>query len=293
MSLHQSPIGGTRVALLSDRWLKPEAWSRRGLTLVRLQPVAFERLLAEPPDAIVLDPACGNARQVADCWQLHDLLRVPLVVLDEGASPAATVAHLERGAADVITESPDGALLAAQVVAVLRRCRRESLQQVPAVLNLGGVEVDMVRRLVRREGGDLPLSRTEYSLLLAFLQSGGRTSTHHELMTRVWGAECASATHYLRLYIRYLREKLEDDPRRPARILNVWGVGYRLALGASEASTIDPTPPACSPTSLLSAGPGLDASATEDTSWMSACSSPPPPRPARRTSRPSAITASR
>jgi two-component system KDP operon response regulator KdpE len=262
---HSTP---SRVALLSDRWLAPREWSERGMSAVRLRPMAFERLLADPPDAIVLDPACGDTRQVADCWQLHDLLRVPVVVLALSASADEVAALLERGAEDVVTETPDPALLAARVGAILRRCRRQALHHLPPVVNLDGVEVDLVRRVVRRPGGTQSLSRTEFNLLLAFLRSGGRTCTHHELMTRVWGTECASATHYLRLYIRYLREKIEDDPRRPSRILNVWGVGYRLALRPA-AETVMP--------------------AAEDSAWLSSSSSPPP-RPTSPTTSPVSAT---
>jgi DNA-binding response OmpR family regulator len=294
-----------RVALLSDRWLTPREWSQRGMSAVRLRPMAFERLLADPPEAIVLDPACGDARQVADCWQLHDLLHVPVIILAEGAPSDDVLALLERGAQDVVTEPPDAALLAARVAAILRRSRRQALQRIPPVVNLGGVEVDMVRRVVRRPGGCQSLSRTEFNLLLAFLRTGGRTCTHHELMTHVWGTECASATHYLRLYIRYLREKIEDDPRRPARILNVWGVGYRLALGAATAAFGPAVAEAALPLSAIAPN-GKGASTTgaraprgartpvaEETAWTSSSLSLPPPRPTRRRSLVSATTASR
>ena len=234
-----------RVALLSDRWLSPGQWSRRGMSAERLRPVAFERLLADPPAAIVVDPACADARQLADCWQLHELLGVPVIVLAEGATGDEAAALLRRGADEVITGTPDASLLAAQVAAILRRSQRQTLRDASALLQLDGdVEVDMVRRIVRRPAGSQSLSRTEFNLLLALVRAGGRACTHHELVSQVWGADCASATHYLRLYIRYLRDKIEADPRRPRAILNVWGVGYRIALASTRANTaaLEPAP---------------------------------------------------
>jgi two-component system KDP operon response regulator KdpE len=220
-----------RVGLISDRWLKPAEWSQRGLTLVRMQWLAFEWLLVDPPAAIVLDLESADARQVADVWQLHDLLGVPVVVL-AGAAPRGEIqALLERGAEDVVTGSPDGTLTAALVAAILRRPRSGSVQQVPLVLRLDGIEVDMARRVVRRPGGPLSLSRTEFALLMALVRAGGRACSHAELVTRVWGADHAAATHYLRLYIRYLRQKIERDPLHPRHLLNVRGVGYRLVPG--------------------------------------------------------------
>jgi two-component system KDP operon response regulator KdpE len=258
--------------------LESREWTVRGMSATRLRPLPFERLLADPPDAIVLDLACAETRQVTDCWQLQELLRVPVIVLAESAPTDTVLTLLERGAEEVVTEPPDAALLAARVAAILRRCRRQALDQLPPIVNLDGVEVDLVRRVVRRSWGELSLSRTEFNLLLAFLRAGGRTCTHHELMTRVWGMECASATHYLRLYIRYLREKIEDDPRNPTRILNVWGVGYRLAL-RTDAPAIAP---AAIPTSTTA----------EHAAWTSDSSSAPQHQQPARTLRGSMLAAS-
>ena len=241
-----------RVALLSDQSLHPAEWGRRGMSTVRVRQVAFERLLADTPDAIVLDVASADARQVAECWQLYDLLAVPVIVLAPGAASAEVVAYLERGAAEVVTETPDSALLAARVAAVLRRARRSAADRLTTMMQLsGGVSVDLVRRVVHRPEGAQSLSRTEFSLLLALLRAGGRACPHGELITRVWGAESASATHYLRLYIRYLRGKIEADPDRPRHILNVWGTGYRLALGlAAEAAQRTDAAPAAAKAAL-------------------------------------------
>src|SRR5207253_4637127 len=92
-----------RVALLSDRWLDPDPWARRGMGLSYLPPVAFERLLVDPPDVIVLEPANVDARRIADCWQLHALRAVPVIILAEGAGCDMVTALLQRGADEVVT----------------------------------------------------------------------------------------------------------------------------------------------------------------------------------------------
>ncbi len=238
--LPDHPAPAARVALVADRWLEPAEWSRRGLTLFRLGPVTLEQLIADVPAAIVLDVVRGDARQVAWCWQLRDLLCVPLIVLAQGMASDDVAALLERGADEVVTDAPDGAELAAHVAAILRRMPRRAMDGVLPALQLGDVHVDMVNRVVHRPDGALSLSPTEFRLLLALLHAGGSPCPHAQLATRVWGSEFASATHYLRLYVRYLRKKLEQDPMRPRHILNVRGVGYRLVVdpAAAPAGTV-------------------------------------------------------
>lgn len=231
-----------RVAMLSDRLWSPRHWSQRGMSVVRLAPAALERLLSNTPDAVVLDLASGGSHHVAACWRLRDLVQVPFVVLAEGASGTEVEAHFERGADDVVTEPPDDSLLAARVAAVLRRRLEPSSDRTPQTIRFSGADVDMTRRLVLRESGCQALSRTEFSVLEALLRAGGRACSHAELITRVWGAECASARHYLRLYVRYLRKKIEADPERPRNILNVRGMGYRLTVESTVESTEAPEP---------------------------------------------------
>jgi two-component system KDP operon response regulator KdpE len=222
-----------RVGFLSGTWQPAGEWMRRGLTPYRLPAGAIERLFADPPDVIVVDAARDDARPVADCWQLADLLGVPLVVLAPGAAAETVTALLARGATDVITESRAAlpvALLAARVAAVVRRTGRREGARLPVRLQVDGGEIDLVHRVVRRADGARSLSATEFRLLLALLRAGGRTCPHGELMARVWGPSSTSATHYLRLYVQYLREKIEADPRRPRHLVNVRGSGYRLVL---------------------------------------------------------------
>ncbi len=222
-----------RVLIASTRPINPAMWLRRGM-VAQPWPATVERALAEPPAAVVLDLRSAGAH-TEDCWLLHNLLGVPLIALAEApARPEEVAAALDRGAAEVVTDSLDEALLAARVAAVLRRARRDVLQELPAVVTVGEAVVDLMRRRVCRAGQEYSLSRTEFALLLALLRANGRACSHGELVARVWGQGGPSGEHYLRLYIRYLRQKIEADPRRPRAIVNVWGVGYRLVLGHGE-----------------------------------------------------------
>jgi two-component system KDP operon response regulator KdpE len=224
-----------RIAVVSGSDIRTAAWYRRNMLLVRIQSRVAERLLADPPDVILLDAATIDAQLEAACWQVHDLLHIPIVVVADALPTKAAVDLLDRGAEDVVAGPPDSPLLAARVAAILRRRRGEALRRMPPLLRFPGVEIDMVRRVVRRGATTRSLSRTEFSLLVALFQAGGRPCLHRDLLRQVWRSDDPSATPYLRLYIRYLREKLEEDPRHPRLIVNVWGTGYRLVLAEGAA----------------------------------------------------------
>lgn len=99
---------------------------------------------------------------------------------------------------------------------------------VPALVHVGDIEIDQVGQLVRKRGATVSLSRTEFRLLATLAEHAGEVVPSKALVVRVWGNQYAGETQYLRLYIRYLRQKLEDDPRHPAYIVNRWGSGYAL-----------------------------------------------------------------
>lgn len=231
-----------RVAVPAPHRSRSVEWERRNLRLTPLEAVSLDASFADPPDALVLDLAASDMAAQAECWQVHDLLQIPLIVVRSDSCSDGSVALLERGADEVLAAGVEPALLAATVAAVLRRAQRQTVQGMMPVIRWGETEIDLVKRVVHRAGAVQSLSRTEYRLLVALLRAKGRACTHCELITQVWGANCATATHYLRLYIRYLREKIEVDPRHPQRIINVWGTGYRLLPVPSEEPTRESHP---------------------------------------------------
>lgn len=278
LDTRRSETASARVVFVSPNEVTPAVWSRRGMSLVRLHTGVLDQLLADPPDVIVLDRTATAPALEGECWQVHDLLHTPIVIVAGALASQETVALLDRGAEEVITGLPDAALLAACVAAILRR-RGETDLRLP-VLRLPGVEIDMVRRVVHRADTSRSLSRTEFSLLVALLRAGGRPCSHHELLRQVWRTADLSATPYLRLYIRYLREKVEDDPRRPRLIVNVWGRGYRLALGAQTA----PQPIPGSDDGRVHPSPDGTFPTEEEVTWRPGSSSSARSRVSRRTS---------
>jgi two-component system KDP operon response regulator KdpE len=96
------------------------------------------------------------------------------------------------------------------------------------IFHTGKLEVDLTARVVRLNGKEVKLTATEYSLLRLFVQHAGKVLTHRQILREVWGPNCEAQTHYLRVYMAHLREKLEVDPAAPALFLTEPGVGYRM-----------------------------------------------------------------
>jgi two-component system KDP operon response regulator KdpE len=184
-------------------------------------------LVREPPDALVIDLGADDAEQQAALWRLRAALDLPTVAITSQHGGECFTQILQRGADTILHGPATPQVIAAAVGALLRRIRPNVAAAAP-VIHLGDVEIDLVHRVVRRDGKVLTLSRTEFSLLSALVRANGRVCTQHELLAEVWGAERTSESHYLRLYIRYLREKIELDPSHPCHIVTVRGVGYRF-----------------------------------------------------------------
>jgi two-component system, OmpR family, KDP operon response regulator KdpE len=128
----------------------------------------------------------------------------------------------------------------ARLRATIRRYNRElELQADDAVVRTGALVVDRQSQRVSKCGIAVPLTRTEYRLLDALAVRLAQVAPHRYLLSTVWGEEYVDDTHYLRVYVGYLRAKLEDDPARPRYLVNEWGTGYRLALLPIET---DPAP---------------------------------------------------
>src|SRR5262249_47985462 len=138
---------------------------------------------------------------------------------------------LEAGADDVMPNRVAGEELLARIRATSRRATRE-VTPTPdqGLVRTGDLMIDRTKRLVTKAGRNVALSQTEYRLLDALASHVGRVAPHRFLLSTVWGDAFVDDTHYLRMYVGYLRAKLEDDPGQPTYLRNEWGTGYRLAL---------------------------------------------------------------
>ncbi len=178
------------------------------------------------PDAILLDLVMPPPDGFAVLTDLRGWSDVPVIVLSARGQEPDKVAALDRGADDYLTKPFGMDELLARLRAVLRRARREDEEALIA----GPVTIDLARHVVTRHGEEVHLTPTEFALLRALAADAGKVLTHRQLLERAWGGYAAENTQQLRVYVNYLRRKLEDDPARPALIVTEPGVGYRLRL---------------------------------------------------------------
>jgi two-component system, OmpR family, KDP operon response regulator KdpE len=182
-------------------------------------------LLGNSPDIIILDLGLPDI-------QGHDLLRmirgrneaVPVIVLSSRGDEVGKVQALDLGADDYVTK-PFGM---DELLARMRAALRHQLQThgERPVFRVGDLSVDLVRRIVKVGDKVVKLSPKEYDLLRVLVQHAGKVLTHKYLLTELWGD--LSDAQYLRVYVRQLRQKLEDDPEKPKYIHTETGIGYRL-----------------------------------------------------------------
>jgi two-component system KDP operon response regulator KdpE len=186
------------------------------------------------PDLLVVDLGLPDGDGIDLIRDVRGWSNVPILVLSARSGEVDKVAALDAGADDYLTKPFGVAELLARVRANLRR-HRTAAPDVPSgtgeVLqnfNFGNVEVDFQNRIVRRNGTEVHLTPIEYRLLTVLISNVGRVMTHRQLLREVWGPSQASQSHYLRIYMGHLRQKLENDPTQPQYLLTETAVGYRL-----------------------------------------------------------------
>jgi two-component system KDP operon response regulator KdpE len=178
-----------------------------------------------PPDIVLLDLGLPDLDGVTVLKRLREWTRVPVIVLSVREREEDKIAALDHGADDYITKPfSTGELLARLRVAQRHATPKPEL----SVFRSGNLEVDLTARVVKREGKEVKLTATEYSLLRMLVQNAGKVLTHGQILREVWGPNYGEQTHYLRVYIAHLREKLEAEPSKPAMIATEPGVGYRF-----------------------------------------------------------------
>jgi two-component system, OmpR family, KDP operon response regulator KdpE len=176
------------------------------------------------PDALVLDLVMPDVDGLEVLRQTRTWSDLPVLVLSARGQERDKVQALDLGADDYLTKPFGMDELLARVRAILRR-RGES--QV-TTLAFGDIEFDLAKHVVTKAGEEVHLTPTEFDLLRVLGVNAGKVITHRQLLERVWGAYAAENSQQLRVYINYLRRKLEDDPARPRWIVTDPGVGYRL-----------------------------------------------------------------
>jgi len=186
---------------------------------------ALSALRHHRPDLVLLDLGLPDIDGLVLIARIRAISPVPIVVLSSRGDEAAKVAALDAGADDYVTK-PFGA---DELMARLRAALRHRLAQQGAERTFasGDLNVDLVRRLVRRGPEDVRLSPKEYDILEQLVIHAGKVLTHKHLLREVWRDESVDP-QYLRVYVRQLRQKIEVDPSSPRHVLTEPGIGYRL-----------------------------------------------------------------
>lgn len=189
---------------------------------------ALNQLRDQLPNLVLLDVMMPGLDGFDTLQMIREISTVPVIMLTAKGEVEDRVRGLELGADDYITKPFSPAELVSRVGAVLRRTELPSEPQHDVIEVDDRLKIDFDRREVWVEGKEVKLRPTEFRLLYHLVKNAGWVVPHEQLLAKVWGYEYREETHYLRLYINYLRQKLEKDPSNPQYILTERGVGYRF-----------------------------------------------------------------
>ncbi|TCL75305.1 two-component system KDP operon response regulator KdpE [Hydrogenispora ethanolica] len=178
------------------------------------------------PDLIILDMGLPDMDGLEVLKQLREWSQTPVIVLSVKEQEETKIAMLDAGAEDYVTKPFGMGELLARIRAALRRSLKEAAEE--AVLTLGDLRIDRVKRLVTVAEQPVKLTPTEYDILKTLASNPGRVFTNTQLLKAVWGAGYQNETHYLRVFVGQLRRKIEQNPSRPIHLITEPGVGYRL-----------------------------------------------------------------
>jgi two-component system KDP operon response regulator KdpE len=188
---------------------------------------ALKAVATQAPDLVILDlglPDMDGKEVIANLRGWSD---IPIVILSARDRESEKIAALDLGADDYV-EKPFGiGELTARIRTALRHRGRRDV--IPTVMEVDGLTIDPMKRIVSRGGELVHLTPKEYDLLLLLARHTGRVVTHRTLLTTVWGPAHGDDLHYLRVFIGQLRQKIEQDPTQPRIVRTEPGVGYRMA----------------------------------------------------------------
>jgi DNA-binding response OmpR family regulator len=189
---------------------------------------AINKIRSSLPDLVLLDVMLPDIDGFEVLRIIREVTSVPVIMLTAKGEEDDRIRGLELGADDYITKPFSPRELSSRVRAVLRRTETSGPSTHGLIEVDDRLKIDFDRREVWVEGQLVKLRPTEYRLLYHLVQNAGWVISHDQLLAKVWGYEYRDEPHYVRLYINYLRKKLEEDPSNPKYILTERGVGYRF-----------------------------------------------------------------
>lgn len=190
---------------------------------------ALDAIRTQLPDVILLDVMMPDLDGFETLRMLREFSSIPVIMLTAKGDENDKVYGLELGADDYVTKPFGPRELSSRIKAVLRRAEMPNTSPEQAILTIDDhLSVDFNKRAVIVAGEEVKLRPTEYRLLYHLVENAGWTVPHDQLLAKVWGYEYRDEAHYVRLYVNYLREKIEKDPANPQYILTERGIGYRF-----------------------------------------------------------------
>lgn len=217
-----------RVTLQSHRYhLVEAATGREGLM----------QATTRNPDVVLLDLGLPDMDGLEVTRRLREWSAVPIIVLSAREQEQDKIKALDAGADDYLTKPFAAGELLARIRVALRHRAMQQTGQKESVFVLENLRVDLAKRQVFLNDGEVHLTPIEYRLLVLLIKHAGKVVTHRQLLKEVWGPAYVTQTQYLRVYMTQLRHKLEADPARPRFFLNEPGIGYRLRFDAEQGST--------------------------------------------------------
>ena len=183
------------------------------------------------PDIAIVDLGLPDIDGVEVIRRIREWSSMPVIVLSARAQERSKIEALDAGANDYVTKPFAIGELMARIRAGLRHAVRTDAGST--VLHLGDVTVDLGRRTAERGHDAIHLTPIEFRLLAALARNADMVATHRQLLTEVWGPTHERDTHYLRIYMKQLRDKIEDDPVQPRFLVTETGIGYRLLTDSS------------------------------------------------------------
>jgi two-component system KDP operon response regulator KdpE len=189
---------------------------------------ALEKASREMPDLVILDIMMPHMDGFETLENLRETSQVPVIFLTAKSDEADRIRGLDLGADDYITKPFSTRELISRMKAVLRRTEPAPTASGSDIVVDGELKINFDQRKVVARGQEIRLRPTEYRLLYQLVSNAGKLLTHETLLSRVWGTEYRDEDQYVRLYITYLRQKIEKDPKNPKYILSERGLGYRF-----------------------------------------------------------------
>lgn len=182
------------------------------------------------PDLIILDMSLPDMDGIEICKRLREWTATPIIILSVRDSEKDKVAALDAGADDYLTKPFGIEELLARVRVALRHKNQANGGTKSTIVRTGRIEIDMAGFMVHKDKEEISLTATEFKLLSYLASHAGRVLTHQTILSNVWDPAEVDKIEYLRVYIRQLRKKLEDDPDQPKMLMTEPGIGYRFVM---------------------------------------------------------------